>query len=888
MNSLIESYLRIVNVLIDTTNCSIEEAIINPAIPEEYREQIKKEYYKDNYITIRDPSVVTDPNRESKQWLPYIDRNSWYYWPRLRNYLIDSKGWSNETVRSIDDATDKILGAMDNPSSNEEFDTKGLVVGYVQSGKTANYTALISKAVDTGYKIIIVLAGMQNSLRYQTQTRLDKELVGISNGRQVGVKRPSPEKEWQTFTKADLHNGDFNPGNSSAGLSGNNPVLLVVKKNGTVLRRLLSWLEQSHEDTRRTVPCLIIDDEADQASINTGGNKPIDIDPDYEDNEDSPSTINDLIRKLLNMFTKKAYIAYTATPFANVLIDHEAVDVNAGHDLYPKSFIVALPKPNNYLGATEIFGSSDNPDDRLNVIVHVPKNEIKDLVPQHRNEVESFQPNIPESLKEAIIDFILAGAARHQRESANVPTSMLIHTSYRTLIQERLTTLIVKYFSELRDDWRYFREQGLRSKFEKIWNEKFRPLTRSINVNEDKSFYEIESHISTFFEKVDIIQLHSESEDQINYETDPNQCVIVIGGNRLSRGLTIEGLLVSYFVRSSATYDTLMQMGRWFGYRRDYADLTRIYTTAILDKWFRDLATVEEELHREIARYQREKLTPLEVGIKIRQHSSMLVTSPLKMKASQILNISYENQLLQTITFPLNNKIWLDSNLQITKGFIKSLGVPLLNSSKNKPVWKLNEPSLILDFLAEYKTDPFATRVRCEKLREYIIKQNNYQELNKWTVSIIGRSKHNEELGKIDFGITGRDGINLIERTKIKETNSLKAIVSQDDQEIGLNDSQLALAMEMSENDNNLSYVEALRHVRDSDEGLLLIYPISKYSGYKLRYNNNEDSNNREPLFEDFDQGQHIIGMALVFPKSNTAATVQYVVGSVGALSNEN
>lgn len=885
MSRIIAGFVRIAKVLIDVSGCSIEEAISNTAIPEEFKEAVRAELENEELIVLRDINMVEDPNREHIPWLPNIDRDNWYYWPRLRNYLLDSKNWLAPTIRSIEDSTDKILGSMENPAGSSHFDTRALVVGYVQSGKTANYTALIAKSVDAGYRLIIVLAGMHNTLRYQTQVRLDKELVGILNGVPTGVGRPEPEKEWHTFTKADLLDGDFDPGNaSSAALSGNQPVLVVVKKNGPVLRRLLNWLDQTQENTRRNLPCLIIDDEADQASINTGGNRPHDLDPEEIENEESPSTINELVRTLLGMFNKRAYIAYTATPFANVLIDHEASDIYSGADLYPRSFIAALPRPHGYFGASEIFGTTESGEDGLKIIRNVPKEEIPWLLPLRRNEVETFQPRLTESLTRAIKDFFLAGAARISRGTGKEPAAMLIHTSYRTLIQDRLTRLVDEEFRQLRDEWRYMRDDRLREELRQIWETDFRPTTRSNRIDLDVPFDEIEDNISAFIEQVEVRQLHSQSNDVIDYELEPELKVIVVGGNRLSRGLTLEGLLVSYFVRSTATYDTLMQMGRWFGYREGYADITRIYTTKHLERNFRELAIVEEELHREIARYDHLKLTPLQVGVKIRQHPAMLVTSPLKMRSSQVVNISYENQLLQTITFPLDNIGWLKSNLEATRDFLSKLGEPLAESQTNQPIWHISGSSDVLDFLREYQTDNQATRVRSDCMREYIMKQNEFNELNKWVIAVIGRNHEKNGIGDIDLGISGWPRINKIERTRIIGTSSLKAITSMRDQEIGLSGGQKSYAKDLSTEDNaKLTYPEALRHVRSPQEGLLLIYPISKFSGINLV----DQEENREPLFSDPNFGEDVIGIAIVFPHSNTAATVEYLVGSVGVGSGD-
>lgn len=868
----IDNYCRAARTLMDALGLSIEQAISNPAIPLEYRHLVFEALERENFI-IRDPSLIEDENRDHDTWLPNVDRNYWYYWPRLRKYLIDQKGWPIETVRSIDDVTDRILGAMEDPSK-PSFDTRGLVVGYVQSGKTANYTSLIAKAADTGYRLIIVLTGMHNTLRYQTQVRLDKEIVGKSNGESIGVGVPISDKEWYTLTIADSKQGDFEPGNTgTAVLSYSKPVLIVTKKNGQVLNKLIDWLSQTQEHTRQNIPCLIIDDEADQASVNTGGNRPPEDDWDNAeaDNQDLPSRINLLIRQLRNLFTKKAYVAYTATPFANVLIDYEARDVEGGEDLYPKSFILALPRPIGYYGAREIFGTIDGEYTGMDVIRRVPITDIPFLVPERRSEVETFEPRIPESLKRALKDFILAGAARFARGQGTEPMAMLVHTSYRTLIQVKMARLLKNYFGSFRDEWRYFRDD-LKAEFQEIWETDFRPVTRSVNIGLDMSFDEIEHHIGTFLEQVIFKELHGDSSDEIDYEREPNQKIVVIGGNRLSRGLTLEGLLVSYYVRPTPYYDTLMQMGRWFGYRNGYVDVTRIYTTKALSDWFRDLATVEEELHGEIAKYVYEGVTPTEVGVRIRQHPAMLITSPLKMQRSHIVNISLANQTLQSITFPLSNHDWLRRNIEVTRGFLSVLGPPTEIQGKSKPTWSNVKSEDILKFLSEYRTDPDATKVRSEKLVDYIFKQNENGELTKWVVAVIGREKFDEKLGKLDIGVTAYGEINLINRSKLIGTNSLKAIASADDQKIGLNEDQLNSAKKLKEQ-KGMKIAEAFRYVRDPRQGLLLLYPISKDSTVRSDDRNNEDRT-REPL----GSAEHVIGIAVVFPYSENAATVEYRV----------
>ena len=261
------------------------------------------------------------------------DTEAWYtgpgpddrYWPDLESY-IERRGWDRPTIDSIDQASTKILSYLPHPGAGQ-FNTKGLVLGYVQSGKTANYTAVMAKAADVNYKLFIILSGLHNNLRSQTQRRLQRELVNLN-----------PE-DWYTLTSIDR---DFRQiGNATAFLSARSgqKVLCVVKKNASVLRRLRSWLSGASEEALRDCPVLVVDDEADQASVNTARNL------EYR------STINNLIVEILGFLPKSAYVGYTATPFANVLIDPSSIE-----DLYPRDFIVDLPKPDNYFGPEKIFG----------------------------------------------------------------------------------------------------------------------------------------------------------------------------------------------------------------------------------------------------------------------------------------------------------------------------------------------------------------------------------------------------------------------------------------------------------------------------------------------------------------------------------------------------
>lgn len=885
----LDDALRLARVLIDTTGAAIADVAENPAIPAELRQAVIDRLEAERVIDIRDPRMVEDPDRGHREWLHSVDRAGWYYWPRLREYLIDRVGRPEQVVRAVDRATDRILGAMEEPTGDRPFRTQGLVVGYVQSGKTANYSSLIAKAADCGYRLVIVLTGIHNSLRQQTQRRLTAELVGLDDGQRVGVGPPPPERQWHTFTSSHL-NGDFNPGFANAtALLGTNPVLIVAKKWVSVLRSMNEWFDRAPPGVLTNLPVLIIDDEADQASPNTGGDRP----PDAEDgaeslDETAPSRTNALIRRLVGRFPRVAYVAYTATPFANVLIDHTAVDRVAGQDLYPRSFIVDLPRPPGYYGAERIFGLAD--DDivdgadggGMDVIRRIPDDDVSFLVPARRAEVEGFEPELPSSLTEAIDAFVLAGAGRILRGDGEQPATMLIHTSYRTPIQNRLTELVETHLEGHRDEWRYFRQREIEARLRDLWERDFRPVVRAEDVGADVPFEDLTEAIGQFFERVQVRQINSGSLDELDYEREPDLKVIVVGGNRLSRGLTLEGLLVSYYVRPARNYDTLLQMGRWFGFRDGYVDLTRIYTTEQLEQWFRDLASVELEVRDDIRRYELEGLTPLEFGVSIRRHPAMLVTSPLKMQNAQVQDLSFSNKIRQTINFPFDDAEFLRDNIRATREFLSALGPPTRSWRDGQPVWLRVEPETILGFLREYRMDPSATQVRPQPLRRYIERQVEHGELVEWVVAVMGQTRREQRLGEpLDLGVTGPDGpvlINPIERTRIRNFKTLKAIASAPDQGVGLTKEQLDAA----EARTGASLGERMRLVRDPREGLLLIYPISRYSGHGREFAGGDEST-RVPIFENAETGTDVIGLAVVFPRSTSAASREYVTGTVGS-----
>lgn len=853
------------------------QVLTNPAIPADLRLWVEEQLDEEANRTFERARVLSAA-QEKQDWLATVDRSEWHYWPTLRTYLLGVKGWPRDTVLSLDDASDQILRELE-PPTTEEFDIRGLVLGYVQSGKTANFTAVIAKAADAGYRLIVVFSGIDNGLRRQTQIRLNRELTGYPSNPPDAVRMPPVGRQWHQFTTDDLA-GDFFPGRANhAALQGSQPVLLVVKKNGPVLRRLKAWLQTAPAEVRVSLPALFVDDEADQASVDTRGSyqtqEEFDSDnPDYE----PPAVINGLIRELLGMFSRRAYVAYTATPFSNVLIPHNTYDGSAGADLYPKDFFIDLPKPRGYFGTEEFFGRFDPIDndqvDGLDVLRIVSAEEVISFV--QNNELTA-------SIEEALFAFVLGGAARACRGKASAPCTMLVHTSQRIAEQRPTKQLVERRFRELKDEWRYDRNSGIRVKLQKLWERDFLPTTRGIPGCPEHSFAVLEPYVGPFLEAVVVREINSDKGEVLDFEREPELKAIAVGGNRLSRGLTLEGLLVSYFARRSPQYDTLLQMARWYGYRGGYEDLTRIYTTRELAGWFADLALVEYRLRQDMQVYEKNPdLKPADIGMRILQHPSMQVTSALKRRytGTTIVSQSYAEELEQTFKFPLhddaNLAVLCEQNRLATSEFLSGLGE---SSRREKfgPLWSDVSASDVVYFLRRFQVDPVVNSLSPELIAAWIERQNTDGELVNWTVVVRGRDELSPKLRAASWLPSSETPVWNVGRTRIRGTNSLGVITTSGDEAFGLTDSELGEMERKLKQGEEKDRNRAARLSRSGKCGLLLLYPISKYSGLdglakgrELLYENPEG-----PLARD------LIGLALSFPKSKGAHPVEaYLEGT--------
>lgn len=775
---------------------------------------------------------------------PLVEKDMrWYYGPGPNClYWLDytkrlqSIGWTEGMIAALNASTSKVMDLID-PPGRTNIDTRGLVVGRVQSGKTGHFTGIIAKAADCGYRLFIVLSGITNSLRFQTQKRLDRDLRCAD---QPGA--------WYWLTKAHIF-GDFeyqNEANVDVALrGGRHRAIAVVKKQSDVLRRLVDWLRCGNDMLKRACPVLVIDDEADQASLNTGRSMEL----------DELTRINDRIVELLAVFPRCGYIGYTATPFANVLT-HPGFPEN----LYPRSFIFPLPPPPNYFGAERIHGRQKlHPDDDeevtdgLPLIRVVPDNELPKLKPSTRKMV-GFCFDVTPHLEIAMRYFFMATAARLFRESKGSKamdfSTMLLHTSQRVAVHAqsapKVRELLDRLRKEIKDGQLEFWETIWKSEMEMIDRDKLGAKLGEVE------FKDLLAHLSPALDRCKIIVCNSMKDEETNVTfEEKGQIAIVIGGNTLSRGLTLEGLVVSFFVRSANAYDTILQMGRWFGYRPFYEDLPRIWMTNEMRGHFHDLATIEEEFLDQLDDYRAQNLSPMQAAMRIRRLPKIRITAANKMRFAVTADIGYGGARPQTIHFN-PSRPWLQRNLEAAKSLINNLGKPDL-VKRGRHVWKCRPASTVLAFLDKYQFHARSRELDRDLLQKYIVKQNAIGGLTRWNVVVNGLDAPRINLGTLK--LSDHVTTNLIKRSQMKHddvtTINIKALMDPFDILVDHEEFDAAKYVGMKARD-----LFAMR--KDDPAGVLIIYPISKDSKP-----DKDPSKTRKGL----DVEIHIMGVAFIFPE---------------------
>ena len=677
---------------------------INISLTNDDKELILKKIKSIHFIYQDEGAGLKGDYNHDLEWYDKLLNNPTYeeyFWDRYKNYLVDEKHYSKSIMDILEYKTlHSLMSYIGDPNSFESYAIRGLLIGDVQSGKTSNYLGLMCKAADSGYKVIILLSGRIESLRMQTQVRVEEGFIGydVANAKSVGVGAGEKMPKAVTTRECDyIKNADQNT-LSRIDYSSNVPLVFVVKKNASVLKKLYTSLKNINTDQYHPTinsSLILIDDEADDSSINTN------------DDELNPTKINNSIRNLLSLFEKNTYLAVTATPFANVFIDYDPENENKKDDLFPKDFIYALKPPSNYCGAKKYFY-----DDRK-FINYINDADSKIFPLKHKKEWSGKK--LFNSFYVAIDCFLLINSIRDVYEiNINTHRTMLINISRYKDVHVVINNIVEDYYKEIKSAVKqnfklpvdkYLKNTHINHLYKSFKDNYENTIINGKNVEWEAVF----DHLYESIKNIDITIVNSASSKKLDYDKhkETGYRVITIGGLALSRGLTLEGLCISYFYRSTTTFDTLMQMGRWFGYRDDYENLCRIFATLEACDYYKEISESIEQLKNDVFTMGAQGKKPEEFGIRVRNCSDDLgITSRNKMRNARvhIQKKSFKGINWETPFIDLNieqNEKNIDLALILIDN-IKRYAKTLDNKDKK---YYTNIPSeVVLDFLKMYKS----------------------------------------------------------------------------------------------------------------------------------------------------------------------------------------
>ena len=846
------------------------------------------------FVVEQGPALALADRRRPPEWYVGERRRPGAFMSRYLQKLAEDS-WPVRSVEELRDSTAKVLELLDDPQREGPWDWRGLVVGDVQSGKTAHYAGVINRAADAGYRVIVVLAGMHNVLRLQTQQRLEADFLGWdtnpdsagADGRRkaIGVGRIPPRLNVDSLTVAVL-NGDFSLqiARQANFAPHSQPCLFVLKKYGSILQNLNRWIARLPDESR-AVPLLVIDDEADQASVDTG-DQPLLPDNTFDEDYD-PTKINGEIRKLLNAFRRSAYVAYTATPFANILMHDERSAKDYGADLFPSTFIISLTPPDDYFGPAAVFGTNDEGDQGGLPLVRLVDQSGEDWIPDPHDKTlrPTFRGTgrLPPSLEQAIDSFLLACAARAARGQARAHNSMLVHVSRFVDVHEVVHRQVQRHLDVVRALISGGDPETL-ERLRRLWNADFVPTGEAIRRTvfgrrtDPLSWAAVLECLPDSADKIRVVVTNGRSKVGLNYDAheDSGLSVIAIGGDKLSRGLTLEGLTVSYFLRISKQYDSLLQMGRWFGYRRGFADVCRLYTTPDMEDWFRHVATANKDLRSQIAHMQVMLATPKEYGLRVSVHSIMSVTAPNKQRHAAQRQVGYAGEgKIQTVMFRDSETV--EQNSAATEAFIESLGGGILSPRRpgtgtlaDGELWTGVSGQAVAGYLQNLVFPPENKEIEGRQLAGYIGDQMREGELTEWTVFLATGDRGTEvELADRRFrSIRRTPHANRSTSTRF----IVKSILNPPDEAIDLSDDEYYEALRQTNQERQLEgqpemdrpsgpSIRAIRGQRPQN-GLLIIYPL-------------------DPDLAEVGTMRPLIGVVTSFPESTTARRRLYLENTV-------
>ncbi len=793
-----------------------------------------------------EPAVIAASHAE---WYTTDRRTKRFYWDAYSGYLRNELRWPEESIIDLDRATDLVLERLSDPTRPEAYQTKGLVVGYVQSGKTANFTAVIAKAADAGYRLIIVLAGTLNILRDQTQRRLDKELIGreliqrregvnhdyqgdpdwpqfISHGRLPSTagafdwERLTRAKEDYQSLKAGIRALEFEkhiPGrrfNDRANLEQSAARLIVLKKTPAILKKLATDLA-SIRTRLDEVPALIIDDESDQASVNT--QKP------RSDGAKSRTATNGHIVQLLKSLVRGQYIGYTATPFANVFINPDEAE-----DLFPKDYIIPLERPTGYMGVRDFF---DDSMARKPGFESPERAFVRDIAGGTSDDVR---------LVDGIDAFVLAGAIKLFREREQGfryrHHTMLVHTSHSMADHEEVADLCRRLFLTAG----YNGGAGL-SRLRKLFNDDFAPVhdAQEKQLPFPPDFKTLEPFVARAIARIAADPVGIVNGDMANkrqvpqFDKDP-VWRILCGGTKLSRGYTVEGLTISYYRRKAKSADTLMQMGRWFGFLRGYRDLVRLFIgraepdgnngTFDLYDAFHATCLDEEQFREDLRKYSKQfdpRVLPRDIPPLVPSHL-LMPTSRNKMYNAVVVEQNGGGGLTERTVTP-SDAAGKRFNETLVKDLLENQVLPFeefairaANGESTRmvaAVCRLERPE-VLQFLRNYKwaTDE-ATRQFQPIIRFLENGMGGDNRVRSWLFVAPQVRAGSEQR----MWTAGGAALRVVQRSRVSTGGRFKAFSDPED--------RLVCEWLVGMHEDTAGTTSAAQNLRSDTQGILLLYP---------------------------------------------------------------
>jgi hypothetical protein len=881
------------------------------------------------------------------------------YRQRYFRYLKKYKNRSTEDLDKTESSTLRVLQNIGNPHGKDEYRSRGLVIGPVQGGKTEHFNGVVASAFDAGYHLVIVLSGIMEDLRKQTHKRIINDVLGrTENAKKFGatlIENFGPQqghkKGVDHITVLTNSANDFNisAGNTDHDLS-TSKTLIICKKNGGILKRVLLYLANQAGSNNDEIPILIIDDEADNASLNNNSLR----------GETLASLINKRIRAILKLFSKSAYIGYTASPFANILqhrernreVEFDRINVNGTNQdfkvcdgLFPTNFIELITPPPTYIGLKHLFRTNEDSTKKIEPIFGKIITDELEIFPRRvdretgcpiteRNETDEmkrksraatkddmYPKELPESLKDAVYCFILATAIRKTRVKSMQETdfhqphnTMLIHVSrfinWQTETKKLIANLVSRISERLHHEPRN-RSNGIYEILERKFDSYF-ASSMTVGMREflddnylddymsPVTFDNIKSLLPSTVDEIECVALNSYTKDSLEYDSLTNEqskspkTYIAIGGNRLSRGFTLEGLSICYFIRDSNFADTLLQMGRWFGYRIGYLDCCKLFLTEDAIDKFNSISLTVEDLEDEIDDLSRDSSgSPDKYALKVATHPRVIkLTRPSILRNTNNRRISFSNQLEQSYKFIIKS----DS---VAKAY-SSVSTLITRESNNFQYEELSKMFVYRKATSEFaqeliESDRTYKDFPGPEMVNYIQKCNKLNKLTDWTIAI-KRTGAGQKINPEDFGLAGQE-INTIRRhistqkhrkdeaiNDLKENSLFKAggrnanISQKNDMKVVTNDANKIEAAEArfrAENpEKNLSE-KVYRHLLTPEQGIIIVYLIDSTQIFM----NGEDGQpipELESTKEGLNLKNPLIGLVIGFPKIDDSPSIEY------------